>query len=100
MTWVRISVLVLFTAAATAVLVVAGVDRSPGKAVATKYGATSQGREFALKLDRDHTPVAFDTELVALCPSGRTVSMPWSSVDGDGVAFRHAGDKLHVAERS
>jgi hypothetical protein len=43
--------------------------------------------------------VSFDTELGAMCPSGRMVSMPWAPVDGDGVRFRRTGSKLAVAER-
>jgi hypothetical protein len=95
-TWIRLSLIVLL------VVVLAGVslgrDRGPGKPVATKYGVTSQGRAFALKLDGDGEPVAFDTELAAMCPTRRMVAMPWSADAGDGVPFRRSGGKLHVAE--
>jgi hypothetical protein len=96
-TWIRISVLALVLVA-----VVAAVslwrDRGPGKPVATKYGATSQGRAFFVKLDADDRPVAFETSLGALCPTGRMVEMPWAPVDGDGVHFQRRGDRLHLAE--
>ena len=97
MLWIRVPLVLLIVAIAAAV-VVATRDSGPGAPVATKYGATSQGRTFELKLDDDRWPVAFDTELAAMCPSGRMVSMPWTSVDGDGVRFRRAGRKLTVNE--
>ena len=97
MTWIRISVL-----AAVFVIVAAvsftRLDRAPGKPVATKYGATSQGRAFSVKVDADGSPVAFDTALSALCPSGRTISMPWSPAAADAVRFNRDGDRLKVAE--
>jgi hypothetical protein len=93
-----VSVLVLVLLAAAAAVVV-GRDRGPGKPVATKYGVTSQGRAFELKLDGRGRPVAFSTELAAMCPSGRMVSMPWDATDGDGVVFRRAGTELRVAEK-
>ena len=97
MVWVRISVLaVLLAVVAAAVTFGRG---GPGEPVATKYGVTSQGRAFELKLDDDAEPVAFDTELAAMCQSGRMVSMPWSAEARDGVPFRRTGGKLHVAER-
>ena len=98
MLWVRLSVLVLLVAVVSAGMV-AMRDRGPGKPVATKYGVTSQGREFAVKVDGDGQPVAFSSEIAALCPSGRMASMPWSPSEADGVPFHRAGDKLTVAER-
>ena len=92
------SVLVLALLAAAAAVVV-GRDRGPGKPVATKYGVTSQGRAFQLKLDRHDRPVSFITELGAMCPSGRMLSMSWDETDGDGVVFRRTGTKLRVAEK-
>jgi hypothetical protein len=96
-TWIRLSLLVLL------VVVLAGVSLArgggPGKPVATKYGVTSQGRAFEVELDADGEPVAFDTELGAMCPTGRMVAMPWSSNSSDGVPFRRSGGKLRVAER-
>ena len=98
MVWVRISVLaVLLAVVGAAVTLAPGGD--PGEPVATKYGVTSQGRAFELELDADAVPVAFDTELAAICQSGRMVEMPWSAEARDGVRFRRAGGKLHVAER-
>ncbi len=96
MVWVRISVLAVLLA-----VLVAAVSfgrGGPGEPVATKYGVTSQGRAFELKLDADGEPVAFDTELAAMCPTRRMVAMPWSSDSGDGVPFRRSGGALHVAE--
>ena len=98
MLWVRLSVLALLAVVVTAA-VAFGHGRGPGKPVATKYGVTSQGRTFELKLDDDAQPVAFSTELAAICPSGRMASMPWSPSEADGVTFHRAGDKLTVAER-
>jgi hypothetical protein len=96
-TWIRISVL-------AAILVVVSVvslsrlDTGPGTPVATKHGVTSQGRAFELKVDDHGAPVAFDTELSAICPSGRMIAMPWSPVDGDGVRFERDGGRLRVSE--
>ena len=95
----RLSVLALVAVAATAALAI-GSDRGPGKPVATKYGVTSQGRAFDLKVDDEGRPVAFSTELAALCPSGRMVSMPWAPKDADGVPFHRSGDALRVSEHS
>jgi hypothetical protein len=96
--WVRISVLAVLLAVVGAAVTLAR-GGGPGEPVATKYGVTSQGRAFELELDADAEPVAFDTELAAMCQSGRMVEMPWSAKAGDGVRFRRAGGKLHVAER-
>ena len=98
MLWVRLSVLALLAVVVSAAVAV-GHGRGPGKPVATKYGVTSQGRAFELELDDDAEPVAFSTELAAMCQSGRMVAMPWAPEARDGVAFRRAGGKLHVAER-
>lgn len=98
MIWVRISVLAVLLAVVGAAVTL-GRGGGPGEPVATKYGVTSQGRAFELKLDDDAEPVAFDTELAAMCQSGRMVSMPWSAEARDGVPFRRAGGTLHVAER-
>ena len=98
MVWIRICALVVLLAVVGAAVTL-GRGGGPGKPVATKYGVTSQGRAFELKLDDDAEAVAFDTELAAMCPSGRMVSMPWSPEARDGVPFRTAGGKLHVAER-
>jgi hypothetical protein len=96
-TWIRLSLLLLL------IVVLAGVSLArgggPGEPVATKYGVTSQGRAFEVKLDADGEPVSFDTELGAMCPTGRMVAMPWSSDSSDGVPFRRSGGKLRVAER-
>jgi hypothetical protein len=97
--WVRLSVLALVAVVATAALAI-GSGRGPGKPVATKHGVTSQGRAFELKLDVHGQPVAFSTELAALCPSGRMISMPWAPKDAEGVPFRRSGDALRVSERS
>ena len=98
MAWVRISVLAVLLAVVGAAVTL-GRGGGPGEPVATKYGVTSQGRAFELKLDGDAQPVAFDTEIAAMCPSRRMVSMPWSADAADGVPFRSSGGKLHVAER-
>lgn len=96
-TWIRISVLaVLF--AAVSVVSLSRLESRPGKPVATKHGVTSQGRAFELRIDDEGRPVAFDTELSAICPSGRMIAMPWSPVHGDGVRFRRDGDRLRVSE--
>jgi hypothetical protein len=96
--WIRISVLAVLLAVAGAAVTLVR-DRGPGEPVATKYGVTSQGRAFELELDDHAEPVAFDTELAAMCQSGRMVAMPWAPEAGDGVRFRRTGSKLHVAER-
>jgi hypothetical protein len=96
--WVRISVLAVLLAVLVAAVSLAR-GGGPGEPVATKYGVTSQGRAFEVELDADGAPVAFDTELGAMCPTGRMVAMPWSSDSGDGVPFRRSGAKLRVAER-
>jgi hypothetical protein len=96
-TWLRISVLAAVFVVVT-VVSLSRLDQGPGKPVATKHGVTSQGRTFELRVDADGDAVAFDTALAALCPSGRTISMPWSPVDGEAVHFRRDGDRLRVAE--
>lgn len=74
-------------------------DDTAGKAVTTKYGVTSQGREFKLGIDADGRTSTFATELAATCPTGTTIAMPWDPTDRDPVAFERHGDRLHVAER-
>ncbi len=96
--WMRLAIVPLVLVLA-AILLVGRGDAIAGKPVKTKYGATSQGRKFELRLDAKGRPASFSTELVAACPSGRLVSMPWDSVDGDGVRFARDGDRLRVAER-
>jgi len=96
--WMRFAIVPLVLVLA-AILLLGRGDAVAGKPVKTKYGATSQGREFQLRLDEKGRPASFSTELVAACPSGRLVSMPWDSVDGDGVRFARDGDRLRVAER-
>ena len=84
--WMRLAIVPLVLVLA-AILLVGRGDAVAGKPVKTKYGATSQGREFQLRLDDKGRPASFSTELVARCPTGRLVNMPWDSVDGDGVRF-------------
>ena len=96
--WMRLAIVPLVLVLA-AILLLGRGDAVAGKPVKTKYGATSQGREFQLRLDAKGRPASFSTELVAACPSGRLVSMPWDSVDGDGVRFVRDGDRLRVSER-
>ena len=98
MVWIRLAVLAVLVAVVGAAVTLAR-SGGPGEPVVTKYGVTSQGRAFELQLDDDAEPVAFDTELGAMCQSGRMVAMPWAPEARDGVAFRRAGGKLHVAER-
>jgi hypothetical protein len=90
--WLRVPLVLLLVGVLTALLLATGIEHGPGKPVATKYGATSQGREFSLRVDADGTPVAYDTELAALCPDGRSISMPWAPVDGEGVRFERRGE--------
>jgi len=96
--WMRLAIVPLVLVLA-AILLLGRGDAVAGKPVKTKYGATSQGREFELRLDAKGRPASFSTELVAACPSGRLVSMPWDPVDGDGVRFVRDGDRLRVSER-
>ena len=97
--WMRFAIVPLVLVLA-AILLLGRGDAVAGKPVKTKYGATSQGREFRLRLDDKGRPASFSTELVALCPTGRMVTMPWDSADGDGVRFVRDGDRLRVAEQS
>ena len=96
--WMRLAIVPL-VAVLAAILLFGRGDAVAGKPVKTKYGATTQGREFQLRLDAKGRPASFSTELVAACPTGRQVSMPWDSVDGDGVRFVRDGDRLRVTER-
>lgn len=73
-------------------------DGAPGKPVTTKRGVTTQGRAFTLGVDSHGRPAAFSTQLVALCPNGNIITMPWDPSAADGVPFERDGDKLHVAE--
>ena len=83
-----------------AVLVLSARDEAAGKPVKTRHGITTQGLPFALGVDDDGRPSTFSTSVVTRCPNGRRITMPWDSVDGDGVRFRRDGDRLRVAERS
>jgi hypothetical protein len=96
-TWIRISVLVALLVVVS-VVSLSRLDTGPGAPVATNKGVSSQGRTFVVRVDDRGEPVAFDTAVTALCPGGRTISMPWSPVDGEGVRFERDGDALHVAE--
>lgn len=73
-------------------------DDAPGKPVTTKLGTTTQGREFRLGLDAHGHPSAFSTQLVARCPGGHLITMPWAPTAASGVRFDRDGDKLHVGE--
>ena len=97
MTWIRISVLAAIFVVVS-VVSLSRLETGPGKPVATVAGVTSQGRTFEARVDDRGNPVAFDTSLTALCPTGRQIAMPWSPVDGDAVHFRRDGDELRVAE--
>lgn len=96
MVWLRVPLVLLLCAGA--VVLALSYDRGPGEPVATKYGSTTQGRAFELRLDEDGRPVSLNTTLTARCPDGRAISMPWEPVDGDGVVFRRDGDRLRVKE--
>ena len=75
-----------------------GRDEAAGKPVTTKFGTTTQGREFRLGLDKKGRPAKFSTWIIASCPTGRTIGMPWDPADGDPVRFKRDGDRLHVQE--
>jgi hypothetical protein len=96
--WLRLAIVPL-AAVLVAVLLMATGDKPAGKPVKTKHGSTTQGLAFELGVDDDGRPAAFKTTVVARCPSGRTVAMPWDSADGDGVRFRSDDDRLRVSER-
>jgi hypothetical protein len=95
--WVRLAFYPL--AAVTAAALLLGRDEAAGAPVTTKFGATDQGRQFELDLDEDGRVAAFDTNVVATCPSGRQIVMQWDPGDGDPVRFERDGDRLRVAER-
>lgn len=97
--WLRLSILPL-AAMLIAVLLLGARDSVAGEPVRTLHGTTTQGLAFELGVDDEDRASAFSTTLVARCPSGRTLSMPWDSADGDGVRFRRDGDRLRVVERS
>jgi hypothetical protein len=96
--WLRVAIVPLIAVLAAVLLL--GRDVAAGKPVKTKYGSTTQGLGFELGVDDDGRAATIATDIVARCPSGRTISMPWDSVDGDGVRFRRDGDRLRIAERS
>ena len=97
--WLRLAILPL-AAVLVAVLLLSSHDEAAGKPVKKRYGITTQGLAFELGVDAEGRPSTFSTTLVARCPSGHKVTMPWDSADGDGVRFRRDGDRLRVAERS
>jgi hypothetical protein len=92
----RVALFALAAVLAAALLI--GRDHAAGKPVTTKLGATTQGREFKLGLDAKGRPAAFDTTLLANCPTGRQIGMPWNPADGDPVRFERDGDRLRVQE--
>jgi hypothetical protein len=81
-----------------AVLLLGRGDDAVGKAVSTKLGATTQGREFRLGVDAEGRPSRFSTQITALCPNDTTIGMPWDPDSQDGIPFRRERDRLHVAE--
>jgi hypothetical protein len=95
--WIRVPLLLLLAAVLAAVLI--GRGGGPGEPVATKFGATTQGREFKLGLDEDGRPAAFATSIGAICPRGTLIEMPWDLGPGDNVPFQRRGDRLRVRER-
>ena len=97
--WLRLAILPL-AVALVAVLLLSTHDEAAGKPVEKRHGTTTQGLAFELGVDADGRPSTFSTTLVARCPSGRSISLPWDAADGDGVRFRRDGDRLRVAERS
>jgi hypothetical protein len=97
--WLRLAILPL-AAALVAVLLLSSHDEAAGKPVKKRHGITTQGLPFELGVDAEGRASTFSTTLVARCPSGHTVTMPWDSADGEGVRFRRDGDRLRVAERS
>ena len=97
--WMRLAILPL-AAALVAVLLLSSHDEAAGKPVEKRYGITTQGHPFELAVDAEGRASTFSTSVVARCPSGHAVTMPWDSADGDGVRFRRDGDRLRVAERS
>ena len=96
--WLRLAIVPL-AAVLVVVVLMATRDEAAGKPVETRYGQTTQGREFKLGVDEEGRPSTFNTTIVARCPSGRTISMPWDSADGDGVRFRRDDETLRVVER-
>ena len=97
--WLRLAILPL-VAVLVVVLALSGGAQTAGKPVETRQGSTTQGQTFELGIDDEGRASTFSTTVVTRCPSGREVSMPWDSADGDGVRFRRDGDRLRVVERS
>ena len=85
-------------AAIVAAVLLLGREPAVGKPVTTKFGATSQGREFKLGLDEKGRVAAFDTSLGAICPRGSLIEMPWNVQPADNVPFERDGDRLRVRE--
>jgi hypothetical protein len=90
--------IVPLVAVLAAILFLGRGDDAVGKPVTTKLGVTTQGRQFKLGLDSKGHPSAFATQLVALCPNGNMIGMPWDPAAVDGVRFARDGDRLHVQE--
>ncbi len=95
----RIVRLAIYPLAAVLIAVLLlGREQAVGKPVTTKYGATTQGRQFKLGLDSGGRPAAFDTSIGAVCPRGSLIEMPWSLGRDDNVDFERDGDRLRVHE--
>jgi hypothetical protein len=95
--WLRFAFYPL--AAVLAAVLLLGRDEAAGAPVTTKFGSTNQGRQFEVGLDKKGRVATFDTDVVATCPSGHRIAMPWNPIDGDPVRFERDGDRLRVAER-
>jgi hypothetical protein len=96
-TALRLTIVPLVAVLALVLFLGRGGDAA-GKPVTTKHGVTTQGREFKLGVDAHGRPSAFSTQLVALCPNGNQIGMPWDPSVAEGVRFQRDGDKLHVQE--
>jgi hypothetical protein len=94
----RLVIVALVALLVGVVLLVLAHDDAAGEPVATKLGATTQGRQFELGVDAKGRPAHFATEIVAQCPTGRSVSVPWDPTDGDPVPFERDGDRVRVRE--
>src|SRR4051794_31909399 len=95
--WLRFAFYPL--AAVLAAVLLLGRDEAAGAPVTTKFGSTTQGRQFELGLDKDGRVATFSTHVVATCPNGHRITMEWDPTDGDPVRFERDGDRLRVAER-